>query len=142
MAADIQIRAGRDDERPLVFQSFIREYRRSPYAKDVPAEVLMVMLTRLLEAWGFTVAVEPDADEVLGFIVAQAPNRVGWLQVKRPYRRNGVARALITATGIERGDVLTPFFLPGKTDSGTRIDRLASSHGYEIRFRPWMALHV
>lgn len=142
MAADIQIRAGRDDERPLVFQSFIREYRRSPYAKDVPAEVLMVMLTRLLEAWGFTVAVEPEANEVLGFIIARAPNRVAWLQVKRPYRRHGVARALVMAAGIERGDVLTPFFLPGKTDSGVRIDHLASSHGYEIRFRPWMALHV
>lgn len=142
VSAEIEIRAGRDDERPLVLQSFVREYRRSPYAKEVPPNALAAMMTRLLDAWGFLVAVEPETDEVLGFIVSGSGNRVGWLQVKRPYRRLGVARLLVAAAGIQRGDVLTPFFLPGKTDSGTRIDHLASSHGFELKFRPWMPLHV
>lgn len=142
MSADIEIRAGRDDERPLVLQSFVREYRRSPYAKDVPHNALAAMMTRLLDAWGFLVAVEPETDEVLGFIVSRAPDCLAWLQVKRPYRRRGVASALVACAGICPGRVLTPFFMPGKLDSGVRIDHLAQSHGCEIKFRPWMALHV
>lgn len=140
MSSEIRIRPGRPDERSLVLQSFVREYRGAPYATGVPPNALTAMMTRFLDAWGFSVAVEPESDEILGFAVG-GQGRIAWLQVKRLYRRRGVAKALLSELDVTPGRFSVPF-LPGRTELGPNFGAFAAAHGYRLQFRPWLALHV
>lgn len=131
--ADIEIRAGVKSEHALVLATFCRGFSEAPAARDVPWSVLGDLMGRLLARWALLVAFEPDEPgEVLGYLVHDGPRRVAWLYVKPPYRGRGVARALLGAGEIQRGDVESPF-VPSAYAMGGRF-RLLS--------RPWLPLVV
>lgn len=137
MDSTINIRHGRDDERILVLDSFTWQFAEAPAAERVPVRLLDWMMSRILDSWTFLVAVEPENDEILGFIVCTAPNRIAWLQTKEPYRGRGVATALLSTAGIRRGTIETPF-MPGRTNVAENFPRWAQTKGYRLVFRPWM----
>ncbi len=132
---DISIRPGTEGEQRLAIDSFVHEYAKAPAATGTPRGLLAALFVRLLQSWNFLVAVEPDADEVLGFIVYDfQTGRVAWLQVKAPYRRRGVGKALLESADICKGSLDVPF-LPGRA-----FPKLAASKGYHLRFRPYLPI--
>lgn len=135
--ADILIRNGTTDEYALVLQSFVLEYQHAPAAKGIHKTFLSSMMSLLLASWTFLVAVEPETDEILGFLVYQAPSSIAWIQTKLPYRKRGVATALISHSGIKPGNIDTPF-LPGRTSIADNFPRWLNDRGWRLCFRPWL----
>jgi ribosomal protein S18 acetylase RimI-like enzyme len=134
MSAEITIRPGTQAEWALAIDSFVESFRDAPVAEGCTRSTRAALFCVYLNEWRYLVAVEPEANEVLGFIVAsRSRGHVAWLQVKAPYRRRGVATALLDAAEVAKGQVKTPF-LPGGG-----MCSLAREHGYRLCHRPWMA---
>lgn len=133
MEAEILIRKGTELEWKLAFDSFCEEYREAPCAGGTTRALLAGMFGVYLMQWRYLVACEPETpQEILGFIVASSRGAVAWLQVKAPYRRRGVARALLNAADVTKGKVITPFLPGGALNAQLR------EHGYHLCHRPWM----
>jgi GNAT superfamily N-acetyltransferase len=131
--AEIKVRPGKPDERALAIDSFCQSFRDAPVAEGASRGTLAALFLTYLDSWRYLVAVEPESQEVLGFIVASSQGAIAWLQVKAPYRQRGVARALLDEADVCRGKVLTPF-MPG----GGIVAQLREK-GYRLCHRPWMA---
>lgn len=134
MQAQITLRPFEPGDRAFVLDSFLRGFGRSAYGEGVPARVLINMMEPLLVAWDVTVAVAPDG-ELLGWIVARAPDAVGWLHVKPAFRRRGIGKALLARAGV--GKMVSAPFVATKL-----FDRpfmaVVAEKGYRVRMRPYL----
>lgn len=93
------------DEWPLVFDSWARSYRKSPFAGCIPNhlydEVSRASFNDIIARPGARVIVAttelPEGGRrVMGYVVTEpARNCVHWAFVKQAYRRLGVGRALL-----------------------------------------------
>lgn len=94
------------DELPLVFDSWAKSYRKSPWAGTVPNHlwdtVSRACSSEILERGARVTAAVVDLPDgtrrVMGYSVSEPGRSVlHWLFVKRDYRGQGVGRALLTA---------------------------------------------
>lgn len=113
----------------LILDSFLHEYRETMVARHAPPAVLLAKMRALLLAptWRALVCLDPEYDEVLGFLVYRDPACAGWLQVKKKYRKRGVARALCAAAGLSTF-CLDVAFMPDRRKAGWP----------QMRFRPYL----
>jgi GNAT superfamily N-acetyltransferase len=125
---DIRIQDATPAHHALILDSFLHEYRRTMAAAHTPPAVLLAKMRALLSAptWRTLVAT-PDGDEVLGFVVYRDTSTAAWLQVKRIYRKRGVARALVNAAGLSTF-CLDVAFIPDRRKAGWP----------QLRFRPYL----
>lgn len=138
MSAQVAIVPFAPTYRAFILDSFLRSFGRSAYGEGVPARVLIDLLEPLLVGWDVSVAVSmEDHNEALGWVCARKPDAVAWLFVKPPYRRMGLAKALLDHAGV--GKLLSAPFVPTKL-----FDRpfmaVAQERGYRVRFRPYLPL--
>ena|SRR5450432_1805784 len=118
--SDFEIRTGTAKDHALIYRSATRSLWPTPYFRDVPgdqwAEIAKGIVTRMLQApWKLTIAT-PNGfpTEVAGFVThrqttthkGQVVPVVGFLYVKEPYRRQGVARSLLESVTRGRPDFL------------------------------------
>jgi GNAT superfamily N-acetyltransferase len=121
-----------------VTSSFGREYSRTPLAMGTPARVLDAAIKRLIEdpEWKLAVChLEGFEDEICGWILWRDESTVGWVDVKHLYRRQGVARALVSHADLQRGRLNAAFCVP-------KVSQMAHRHGLCIDFRPYLAFPV
>lgn len=113
----------------LILDSFLHEYRRSMAAAHTPPSVLLAKMSALLNAptWRALVCIDPEHDEILGSLVYRDAGCAAWLQVKRQYRKRGVARALVNAAGLSTF-CLDVAFMPDRRKAGWP----------QLRFRPYL----
>lgn len=107
---DFELRAGTDQDLPLVYSATAKSLRSSPLYRDITrdqySEVMNGLVTRMTaQPWELTIA-HPTGfpREVAGFVMARHGEKhaIGFVYVKEPYRRQGVGRALLdAATGGE-----------------------------------------
>jgi GNAT superfamily N-acetyltransferase len=96
------LRAGVDGDRPFVFRSWINSHRESALARSMRAydhdHGLHGLIVELLERRGarLVVACATEAPSViLGWAVVTDPDALHYVFVKRPFRRQGIASALL-----------------------------------------------
>src|SRR5436309_249818 len=97
-------RPGTDADWPFVFATWLRCYRySSAFAKPIPEEVFFrfhhAVIQRILSR-GASLRIAHLADEpgvILGYLVTE-PGVVHFVYVKKPFRRNGIARSLFRGT--------------------------------------------
>lgn len=92
------------DEFSLVIDSWVRSFRKSPWAGCVPNhlwdQVMRTSIAELLNRALVIVAVKELEDgtrRVMGYSVAE-PGVLHWLYVKDDYRRLGIGKALLEVT--------------------------------------------
>jgi GNAT superfamily N-acetyltransferase len=104
------LRPGRLDDRSFILASWLQNYRReSHFARRITDTVFYAnhhdVADALLRRCRVTVAtLKNDDAEILGYLVWEAPAEgrphvLHWCYVKKPFRRMGVGRALVEATG-------------------------------------------
>lgn len=127
--SDIAIQDAAPAHYPLILDSFLHEYRESRAAKHTPPAVLLAKMRALLESptWRALVCLDPEFDEVLGFLVYRDAGCAAWLQVKKKYRKRGVARALVNAAKLSTF-CLDVAFMPDRRKAGWP----------QMRFRPYL----
>jgi hypothetical protein len=127
--SDIAIQDATPAHHNLICDSFLHEYRTAMMAKQTPAAVLLAKMRALLESptWRTLVCLDPEFDEVLGFLVYRDAGTAAWLQVKKKYRKRGVARALVNAAGLSTF-CLDVAFMPDRRKAGWP----------QMRFRPYL----
>lgn len=126
--SDIAVQDATPAHHALILDSFLHEYRGTMAAKHTPPAVLLAKMRALLlsPTWRTLVAT-PDGDEVLGFLVYRDAGCAAWIQVKRIYRKRGVARALVNAAGLSTF-ILDVAFMPDRRKAGWP----------QLRFRPYL----
>lgn len=108
------IRLALEADYPLVLDSWLKSTRDEPWAGNVPnnlaSAVLQESLKQLLARGAkVLVAANPERDnQVVGWICAEpgreAEKVVHMIYVKKPFRRNGIARELLRAVGLQPTD--------------------------------------
>lgn len=135
--ATIEIREATEPEHVLVYDSILRTFGRSCYGHGVPARLLLSKAEALIASprWRVSVAVLAEVpDEVCGFMLWRPePIGLGWLQVKEPYRKRGVAKALLASalTHVPHAGIPCAFLVP-------EAAKLAASKGLTLRYRPYL----
>jgi len=132
--AEVDIRAASPNHRALILDSFQRAYRsNNPYCDDAPPAIIIPKMDALLDrGWMAFVASPPGReDNLLGFIVFKRPNRIAWIQVKRPYRLASVGKALFQSARLVGTEIETPFLTPFAI-------KLAVKAKITLRFRPYI----
>lgn len=108
----------RDDDHPYLFQTFLREYRRSDHTGGIPNDEFYALFKQqwALVLQHFTVLVahpETDENEIAGFIAYHIENArsrypiktIAWIATKRtPWGKLGVAKMLMRAAGFATVD--------------------------------------
>jgi GNAT superfamily N-acetyltransferase len=151
----LEIRPGTDGDTALILDSFINTYHLAPQAGGASKATLASLIEPLIhsERWRVAVACIPDdPDTILGFIVYDSraidPSvaTVGWVQVKAPWRRKGVAKALLAHAGVQLDgtcrEVRTPFLVQRITSDRNApvLTDLLRARGCTARFRPYLPL--
>lgn len=126
---DVRIQDAAPAHHALILDSFLHEYRGAMAAAHTPPAVLLTKMRALLTAptWRALVCLDPEFDEILGFLVYRDTATAAWLQVKKKYRKRGVARALVNAAKLSTF-CLDVAFMPDRRKAGWP----------QLRFRPYL----
>lgn len=93
----------RVEELPLIYDSWIRSFRNSPYAgcvvNDIWYETMKHTLDAVLPKARVIVALPGDdaIRRVIGYVVVEKPNIIHYIYVKQKFRGLGVAAQLLEA---------------------------------------------
>ena len=98
----------RADEFPLIFDSWVQSFRKSPWAGCVPNHLWDITQratisgiidrgARVLVVLAPNVPGVFEGRRVMGYSVSE-PGVLHWLYVKAPFRRQGIGRALLAET--------------------------------------------
>lgn len=111
---EVETREGTEADVAFVFATWLRCYKRSSqFARHIRNDTFFAMhhlvVERILARARVTVAHPAgDPETILGYLVSE-PHAGGmlvhWLYTKAPFRRLGVATALLSTIGIEPGRV-------------------------------------
>jgi GNAT superfamily N-acetyltransferase len=116
--------------------------RNSAYATGLQPDVINVLVEPIMAIYTTLVATpHEDHDEILGYLTHDGPTTVGFIYVKEPLRQKGIASALLDHAGIRKGEITAPLIVTKLPGSGN-FPKLCESHGYTVRFRPWMGLSM
>lgn len=148
------IRAATHDDRPLIFATWLRAYRHgSHFPRKIPESIFFEahhdVVEELLDRSCVRVATPPDdPDVILGWSALEtleprpedptSPVVVHFCYVKPPFRRSGVARALLGAT-VEGCQELGGTVFYSHETFALKVDRLAEIVG-GWSFNPYAAL--
>lgn len=131
------MRAGTPDDHALVYETWLRHYRRHGTGLDDVPEATYRTEQRLLVASilaraSLILAVDSeDPTLVWGYVVSE-PRALHWLWTKAVCRRHGVARALgTTAAALQQAQYYTH-----RTSSAEDIMRRI---GLRLTYNPWRA---
>ena len=138
----IRIRPATEEDIPFIFNSWLKSYRNSFFARDVPPPVYFTEHHKVLEDIVKTntvlVACNPDeSNQIYGYMVAGTVDNVFVLQyayVKHPYRSLGVGKLLLKAFNHEKG---TAGFHTHSTRAGRDI-----AIKYNLVYSPYICLRT
>jgi GNAT superfamily N-acetyltransferase len=143
-------RPGKASDMPFMADCIRKGLQQSPYGNGISNDVLSKLIDPVLGSYRSLVAYpDGDVDGIVGFIVHDGPkgdfgsfaDTVAWLQVRKEFRRNGIARELLYQANCIRGNVICPFLVQ-KWDGGSNFSRACGDYGYRLRFRPWLPLEI
>lgn len=94
------MRGGEPSDLPLVFNSWLKSYRKSDYARDTRTTAYFAahaeVIRRILARGEIVIACDADdVSHVYGYLVAEAPNVCHFVYVKYPYRAMGIGTRLL-----------------------------------------------
>lgn len=142
--AKIVIRDGEATDHPFVRETIKANLlTNSAYFARLPASVFGLLIDPMIATHKLFVAQPVDSPaDIVGFLLGDPPSTVSFVYVRNGMRRGGVATALASVAGIERGEIATPFLTTKTNGEGSNFPRLAMSKGYKMRFRPFLPLEV
>ena len=135
-ALPFAIRRASGEDAAFVFAYWLQDYfERSRFAKGISKTDFMrfhhLVLERVIARSVVYVACDTEAPEVAyGFIVVEGDATLHYLYVKRRFRRQGVAAALMAAAGLRSA---SSFIFTHLTDDGITLRRLYP----EARYLPY-----
>ncbi len=143
MPAQVSIRQARPGDRNFILDSMRRTLtRNSAYAEKLPPGVMNLLIEPIAATYSTLVACpKDDQDEILGYLIHDGPSCVGFVYVKEPVRKRGIAKALFARAGIKPSEVTAPLLVT-KLPGGASFIRFCDAQGFKVRFRPWAALTV
>lgn len=104
----LKVREARDDERALVFKTWLDAYADSAFARVIKPQIYRERQRRLIEAvlrrptTHLLVATSPIEDDVvLGWAAVEAPDVAHFVFVKSGFRRFGIATELFKSLPAE-----------------------------------------
>jgi ribosomal protein S18 acetylase RimI-like enzyme len=138
----IVIRDGEPSDHPFVRDTIrMQLISASAYFARVSPQTFGVLIDPMIATHKLFIAQPVDSPaDIVGFLLCEPPTDISFVYVRNEMRRGGIATALLNVAGVTRGEVNTPF-LTTKLD-GQNFPRLADSHGFKIRFRPFIPLEV
>lgn len=130
------IRQGTTQDYPYVTDSFWRTYlRESTFAKGCRPKQLIRSIETLIARPGWNVSVlcfDDLPDEIIGWALWRSPTEIAWVDIKGPYRGQGLAKKLLDHVGVIAGDVACAFVTK-------RASVEAQRKGLILWFRPYLA---
>lgn len=139
MTGEIAFRPARPSDMPHVFKSFVRSYRKSPYATGMSGAFLAELLQRLLDRGWLVEIAYPDGDDdaiAAWILYSEHTGNCGYIHVKSELRRCGIARALWKRHCYTYG-MRTPFLV-----TSPNVAKILSEHGVAMQFRPYLPFAV
>ena len=139
-AVELGFRASLPSDTPAINSAFLRGLRDSSYTHGLPSETFFACGRQAWEgirADFQTTVAHPTSDqnEIAGYVVHASNDdgvAVAWIYVAKPWRKLGVARALIERIGIKPGRKFAVLFAtPQKL-------ALARSKGLQPAFLPFL----
>lgn len=130
-------RPATESDLPYVLNSFVQEYKRSPYADGLTRSQVRALLVAILQKadWACSILCESEIpDEILSFIVWKSPTEIAWLSTKGLFRHKGLAHQMLTAIGATPGRIKTTF-LPTPAFS-----RSVRAKGWTLLHRPYLGV--
>lgn len=109
MTDPVLIRQVAPGDLPYLFSTWLRDLRDAdggPLPDDLWYPAHRELIERLLASPNVTalVAAASDApDEILGYVVAEPGEVLWWVTVRRPLRKNGLAKRLLTEAKVPPG---------------------------------------
>jgi hypothetical protein len=129
-------------DRPFLLAT-IREtlVANSAYYNRVHPAVITTLIEPVLITYrGLIAHPEGEPDTILGFILAEDQNTVGFIYVRNQFRRHNIASLLLSHASIQRGEIVCPFIVTKL--NGQNFPRFVESKGYKLRFRPFIPLEI
>jgi hypothetical protein len=108
------IRPATDPDWGFIVTSFLSSFREaSTHAEDLTGKQVVSLLTNLISnGWSCTVA---EMDGVIaGWVVFDKGQRLAWVFTRAMFRRQGLAKLLITRAGIDMARGVYSPFLPNR----------------------------
>ena len=101
----IRLRKATEEDIPFIFNSWLKSYRKSEFAKDITATVYFSehhkVLRRLIDTSQVIIACNQDSpDQIYGWICAGMTDGIftlHYLYIKKPFRNFGIAKNLLNA---------------------------------------------
>jgi GNAT superfamily N-acetyltransferase len=146
----IVYRHGTDRDRPYFADSIRRGLKGSVYGKSLSNSAISSLIDPVLATALALVAVpETDPESILAFVLyaPELPQKlyttdrtVYWVQVRKEFRRRGLATKLMASAGI--GWILRCPFMVTTWAGGRNFTRDAAVLGYRLKFRPYDVFEI
>lgn len=138
----LRVRSAIDTDAPFIFNSWLKNYRRTKFAENIQSEVYFAAHHQLIEGLLKTcktivVTSSEDPTQIYGYGVAEEVDGVfvcHFIYVKETYRRLGIGSLIIKELG--HPDLSKPFMYTHKT---TRAFILETS--VSMIYHPYLAFH-
>ena len=127
MRSEVSVRPANKDDEPFIFSSWLRCYRSSAFASNIPSDVYFSWHHRIVEGLllrATTLIVHPEGQPtvILGYLCCEPRrNLIHFVSVKKAFRSVGLAHVLIEASGI---DLATAQFTHGTPEMSWIINKL------------------
>lgn len=127
---NIQFRYANDEDMPFVFDTWLKSYKKAAHQyldwNNYVTPQLKVINALIARGAQILVACNPDSPEhIFGYIVFEHINSlpiIHWIYTKFPFRRQGVAKSLITQANIVLTDPIlitaVTYIVPKLTKKG------------------------
>lgn len=139
--SSLRLRAATESDIAFIFNSWLKCYRHSDFAKEMQNEVYFAAQHKVIESLfkksTITIACNPaDATQIIGYMCHEQQDGVlvvHFAYVKESFRGLGVAKALLANTGHTEG----PFCYTHRTHSARKFEKK-----HPLVYHPYLAFHA
>lgn len=136
----IRVRPANEEDVPFIFNSWLKSYRNSFFARDIHSTVYYSehhkVLEKIIKNNSVLVACNPEeSNQIYGYIISGKVQNVivvHYVYVKQPYRNLGIAKLLGAAVGHDKE-------VPGFHTHTTRLGRDLAIK-FNLIYSPYLAL--
>lgn len=139
----IRIRAATETDAPFIFNSWLKCYRHSVFAKEMQNEVYFEAHHKLIEGMvgqaTFLIACNDlDPAQIYGYAVGEHVDNtlvIHFIYMKEPYRKLGIAKLLASKLGWKLD---MPFIYTHRTHQAQRFEKM----GRPMVYHPYLAYYA